>query len=150
MDPLADFDRRIAIIHGLKNPHDTVDRNSGESSMDIRHAEFEAMAHAFLGETFDRQKLNKVKKLQATLHKKQAVLYQRYENRKIGPEEYVDSVNALLEKTFAECESILGQEHFQKLFGAPRSELAGFIDKVAFLYAHQQVSTNRMRIRRLI
>ena len=34
--------------------------------------------------------------------------------------------------------AILGEEDFLKLFGSPRSELAGFIDKDAFLQAHEK------------
>jgi hypothetical protein len=56
-------------------------------------------------------------------------MYRLYETKAIRLEEYVQSFNALLEETFRQCEEILGQEDFLKLFGAPRSQLAGFIDK---------------------
>lgn len=132
MDPMRDFDQRLAAVHGLDSEN-TVDRNSGDNSMDTRHNEFQAMADAFLGENFDRTKRDKVENLQIALHEQQAVLYQRYEDGQIGPEEYVTSFNALLDNTFTECEKILGQTDFLKLFRAPRSELAGFIDQEAFL-----------------
>jgi hypothetical protein len=130
-----EFDRRIAAIHGLSNPHDSGD-TSGESLMDIRHAEFQAMADVFLGEDFNQTKLGQVENLQIALHSRQAELYRLYEAKKIEPEEYVDSFNALLEETFEKCEEILGPEDFLKFFGAPRSQLAGFIDKETFLNAN--------------
>ena len=130
-----EFDRRIAAIHGLGDPS-TSDGTTGESLMDIRHAEFQAMTDVFLGEDFDQTKLRQVEALQIALHSRQAELYRLYEAKKIGSEEYVDSFNTLLEETFKKCEDVLGQEDFLKLFGAPRSQLAGFIDKETFLNAH--------------
>jgi len=130
-----EFDRRIAAIHGLGDS-DTSGCTTGENSMDIRHAEFQAMADVFLGGDFDQTKLKQVEDLQIALYLRQAELAQSYEAKKIGPEEYVDSFNTLLEETLRKCENILGQEDFLKLFGAPRSQLAGFIDKETFLNAH--------------
>lgn len=141
MNPEREFDRRIASIHGLDSQVSD-GRNIGEDDMDIRHAEFRAMADVFLGNDFDRSKLAQVESLQLALHERQAELYQQYETGELDPEQYVESYNSLLRVTFAKCETILGFEHFQKLFGAPRSELAGFIDKQAFLQAHQ-TSVNR-------
>lgn len=136
MNLVREFDRRIAAIHGLDN---VVQRGSNirESTMDVRHAEFQAMASVFLGDAFDPAKLGQVEDLQLALHKQQAELYRRYESGELGPEEYVESFNTLLDESFAKCEAILGTDDFLKLFGAPRSELAGFIDRQAFLEAHQ-------------
>ena len=105
--------------------------------MDVRQAEFQAMADVFLGENFDQAKLKQVEDLQITLHNEQATLYQRYEAQEIGPDEYVELFNAMLVETFDKCEDVLGPENFIKLFGVPRSELAGFIDKEAFRQAQQ-------------
>jgi hypothetical protein len=88
-----------------------------------------AMADFFLGEDVNQTKLRQVEDLQLALHERQAELYRLYETKAIRLEEYVQSFNALLEETFRQCEEILGQEDFLKLFGAPCSQLAGFIDK---------------------
>jgi uncharacterized protein (DUF4415 family) len=131
-----EFDRRIAAIHGLDNSihHGS---NIEDSTMDVRHAEFQAMASVFLGDGFDPTKLEQVEDLQIALHKQQAELYQRYDAGQLGAEEYVESFNTSLDETFSKCEAILGREDFLRLFGAPRSDLAGFIDKDAFIQAHQ-------------
>jgi hypothetical protein len=136
MELEREFDRRIAAIHGLDNPvrHGS---NIEESTMDVRHAEFQAMASVFLGDGFDPAKLAQVEDLQIALHKQQAELYRRYDAEQLGPEEYVESFNTSLDDTFSKCETILGPEDFLRLFGAPRSELAGFIDKEAFIQADQ-------------
>lgn len=127
-----EFYKRINEIHGLDNPLGERS-NIEESTMDIRHAEFQAMADVFLGSDFDRSKLRLVESLQAALHDQQTELYGRYETEELDAETYVESFNSLLKDTFAGCEAILGAESFLKLFGVPRSELAGFIDKDAFL-----------------
>ena len=44
-----EFDRRIAAMHGLNNPH-TSDRHTGENPIGTRHTEFQVMADVFLGE----------------------------------------------------------------------------------------------------
>jgi hypothetical protein len=132
-----EFDSRIAAIHGLDSTA-RAGSNIEESAMDIRHEEFQAMASVFLGDGFDPTKLGQVEVLQIALHKQQAELYHRYEAEELGPEEYVESFNTSLDETFAKCEAILGPESFLKLFGAPRSELAGFIDREAFVQAHQR------------
>ncbi|MCI0421453.1 MAG: hypothetical protein L0387_03650 [Acidobacteria bacterium] len=105
--------------------------------MNIRHAEFQTMADVFLGEGCDRAKLEQVEKLQTALHQQQAALYQRYSQEELGAEEYVTLFNTLLDNTFTECEEILGAQDFLKLFGAPRHELGGGIDREAFLRSHQ-------------
>lgn len=136
MSPEQEFDTRLAAIHGLDTLH-TGSHNPGGNALDVRHAEFRAMTDIFLGENCDRRKVEQVESLQMALHEQQAVLYQRYAAEELGPEAYVEAFNTLLDETFVKCEDILGQEDFRKLFGAPRSELAGFIDTEAFLRAHQ-------------
>ena len=132
-----EFDRRIAAVHGLDSTA-RAGSNIKEPAMDTRHAEFQAMASVFLGDDFDGGKLWLVESLQTALHARQAELYRLFEARELDPEGYVESFNTLLDDTFAACETILGTENFLKLFGAPRSELAGFIDRETFLQANQR------------
>src|SRR5437899_2807214 len=113
-----EFDRRIAAIHGLGDPPAS-SHTTGENPMDIRHAEFQAMADVFLGEGFDPAKLRQLEELQIALHLKQGELAQDYEAGKMGAESYVDSINALLEEDLKKCEDVLGQEDFLRFFGAP-------------------------------
>jgi hypothetical protein len=114
------------------------ERNDQRSfNMDIRHAEFQARANVFLGDEFDAGKLWLVESLQTALHDQQAKLFGQFEARELDLEDYVESFNSLLGDTFAACEAILGTDNFVKLFGAPRSELDGFIDRDAFLKAHE-------------
>ena len=135
MDLEWEFDKRVAAIHGPNNVR--AGRKVGGNAMDVRQAEFQAMADVFLGENFDQAKLEQVEDLQIALHNEQATLYQKYEAQEIGPDEYVELFNAMLVETFEKCEDVLGPENFIKLFGVPPSELAGFIDKEAFRQAHQ-------------
>jgi RNA polymerase sigma factor (sigma-70 family) len=138
-----EFDRRIAAIHGLDRTAHAAS-NIEESAMDTRHEEFQAMTGVFLGNDFDRGKLWLVESLQRALHERQAELYRLFGAHELAPEEYVESLNTLLADTFAACEVILGTENFVKLFGAPRSELAGFIDRDAFLQANPRDEINSL------
>lgn len=138
-----EFDSRIAAIHGLDSTA-RAGSNIEERTMDTRHAEFQAMTSVFLGDDFDRGKLWLVETLQTALHDRQAELYRHFEAQELDPEEYVESFNTLLDDTFAACETILGTENFLKLFGAPRSELAGFIDRETFLQTNQQDEINSL------
>lgn len=130
MAPKSQFEKCLAEIHGLSKP---TDHKAEEHSTDIRHAEFQAMADAFLGKGYDPTKLQRVEELQIALHKQQAELYRKYEDAKLIPEEYVDSVNNTIAATFLKYEKLLGKEDFLRLFGAPLSELSGLIDKEIFL-----------------
>src|SRR6185369_10646132 len=143
MDMEREFDKRIAAIHGLdRTAH--VAGNIEESAMHTRHEEFQAMTSVFLGDDFDRGKLWLVESLQRALHERQTELYRLFESHELAPDEYVESLNTLLADTFAACEVILGTENFVKLFGAPRSELAGFVDRDTFLQANQPHEINSL------
>ena len=141
MNPEKEFDIRIADIYGVDGSNTTTQQTPG---MDMRHAEFQAMAEAFLGKDYDSAKLEEVEDLQVNLRRQQALLLQRYESGELAPETYVDSVNDLLASTLERCEQILGRTDFEKLFGASPSELAGFIDKETFLSTHRQDSQRRV------
>lgn len=142
MDSDYEFEERINAIH---RPHNPVRESPaiGETTMDVRHEEFQAMADAFLGEDFDKSKLAQVESLQIALHEYQVVFFKRYQNGELRPEEYVDHFNYLLAVTFEACESILGAKEFIHLFGVPPSEIIGFIDKDAFLEQHYTQHSQR-------
>jgi hypothetical protein len=130
------FDERIASIHGLREPGlSLANVQSGEEPdpVDIRHAEFEAMADCFLGAGYDPEKRKLVENYQIDLHRQQAELYARLQAGELAAEEYLNQSNALIEGTFENCEVVLGPENFRKLFGAERHELTGMIDREIFL-----------------
>lgn len=134
MEPDREFESRIATIHGLDNPKPG---SRTDEVPDIRHLEFRAMVDVFLGADFDSTKVKQIEALQIDLDKEQACLYTEYKAERLAPEEYVDRVNAAIANTFEKFESVLGRESFLKVFQAPKSECAAFIDKDAFLKARQ-------------
>ena len=125
MSPQECFDRRIAAIHRLGG--------AGGRKMDIRHEEFMTMADAFLGPDFDKEKLNEVKVLQRKLHDAQAMLYLELQAKRIDRSKFINENNKISSAMARQCELVLGETNFQKLFGASPSELDGFIDKDSFL-----------------
>lgn len=136
MSPEKEFDAQIAAIYGL-GKSDLEWQHAMDAPLDMRQAEFRAMADAFLGKDYDREKRHKVESCQTLLREQQALLYRRYEEQQLTPEQYVDAYNALLADTFAQCENVLGKKDFLKLFGADPVEAGGFIDKDTFVAAQQ-------------
>ena len=115
--------------------------------MDVRHEEFMAMWDSFLGEEYDAAKRKKVEELQIDLHRQDAALYRRLQAGKLNPEEYVDASNALNDEIARKCEKVLGAKDFEKLFGATRAELVGFVDRETFLKAQDAVKPRPQAIR---
>lgn len=101
--------------------------------MDIRHEEFKAMTDVFLSPNYNRNKLEQVERLQVSLREGQMKLFRDFQEKTITADDYVDSLNALADQVFAECERILGTQDFEELFGAPASERLWHLDKNAFL-----------------
>ncbi len=118
----SEFAERIAAIH-----------SGATDARDVRHAELEAMFDTFLGRDFDPARRKQVEKLQINLLEQQAKLHSQLDDEKISSEEYVDSFNQVLARTFQDCEKVLGVQNFKQLFGAPPAKQGGFIDKTAFL-----------------
>lgn len=125
MTAIDDFDLRIAAIHGLAA--------GGGDVMDVRHEEFMAMADAFLGTEFDRDKLARVESLQLALHEAQSKLGKELDAHRIDGSRYVDEANALHVGIAMQCQAILGAEDFVRLFGVSPLEIITHIDKEIFL-----------------
>lgn len=138
---IEELDRRLAEIHGLDCSINGKPREkTKEAKMDVRHDEFQAMADVFLGENYDRTKLEAVEGLQIALRQQQETLLERYKGGQMAPEQYVDEFNKGLLETFASIERVLGARDFLRLFGAPIDQLGGYIDKETFLREETQRS----------
>lgn len=137
MNPEQEFDRRMAAMHGRGLRADAVPFSGARTPVDVRHEEYAAMVDVFLGADFDAAKRKQVEDLQIVLHQQDVALYRRFHDGELSAEQYVDEANALLDETARKCEEILGAADFEKLFGAPRAELTGMIDREAFLAANK-------------
>jgi hypothetical protein len=131
-EALAFFDSRIAAIHGRGD--------KGGDVMDVRHEEFMAMTEAFLGPDYDSSKLAEVESQQLALQSAQAELAAALASNRIGPNQYLERVNSVHAEIAERCESILGPEDFQKLFGVPASQIGPYIDKETFMAQVSEMS----------
>jgi len=95
--------------------------------------EFQAMADNFLGKDYSGGKIAKVSLLREELLNKQSELSQKLEAGQLSPEAYMDALTKLLNRTFLDCEQILGSKDFEKLFGIPASEAGHLVDRRIFL-----------------
>jgi hypothetical protein len=137
MDLEQEFDRRIAAIHGLGQSIDDSQIPGDANPVDVRHAEFQAMADVFLGKDYDPAKTKRVENLQIALQHHQAALAQRLNAGELQPNQYLDACNDLIASTFRKCEEVLGAEDFRKLFGSAPNELGDLIDRQTFLAAQK-------------
>ncbi len=101
--------------------------------MEVRHQAFMAMADAFLGRDFDREKLTLIASLQRQLQETQTDFYRALTSHCIDRAQYVDAVNELHTAIAGRCESILGAADFKKLFGMSSVEIGSHIDRERFL-----------------
>lgn len=109
--------------------------------MDTSRDEMLAMFDSFLGEDFDSSTKESVIGLQQNLHRGQSLLAKQLEQRVLTDAEYVDHFNNLVAIVFEACEKLLGVSNFEALFGAPRAEMQGYIDKDTFVASRGQYST---------
>lgn len=121
------FEERLKAIHALSRSVEE------ESAMGTNREEILAMFDSFLGEDFDPSKRERVIGLQQDLHQGQTSLARQLESGAITSAEYADRFNHLAATVFADCEEVLGRADFETLFGAPRSEMQGYIDKDRFV-----------------
>lgn len=96
------------------------------------------MVDSFLGEGYDAAKVAELERVQSETNAAHGRLAEAYQHDELGPLEYVDQFNAVALDSFAKMEMILGQSDFARLFGPPPDRSAGFIDKQAFMRAHQE------------
>src|SRR5438094_981552 len=99
-----EFDRRIAAIHGLG---DSRVHTKGVQEIDVRRAEFEALADVFLGEVYDPLKRKQLEDLQIALHQQQAALHARWQDGELSDQAYLDSANAQIDELLKNCEEVL-------------------------------------------
>lgn len=134
-DPMHDFERRVALIHGLGAQALIV---IGVPTMDTQTQELRAMFASFLGESYSEEKILRVEALQWHLRNAQAHLARQLERGQLKPAQYVSEFNDLLAACFAKVEGVLGASDFEALFGGPKEEQGGFIDKQAFFKGYRR------------
>lgn len=132
-DQMRDFEQRVAQIHGAG-----ARARLGEAAMDTQTQELRAMFASFLGEDYDEERIARIEALQSHLRNAQAHLVQKLEQGQIKPAQYVTLFNELLAACFLRVEEVLGAPDFELLFGGPKEQQGGFIDKQAFLRSYRQ------------
>jgi hypothetical protein len=91
------------------------------------------MADTYLGEGYDKNKIQAVITLHLLSHLEQDQLVGLLDAKQMPPDRYLVAFNLLVVKTAEICEQILGAEDFKRLLGASPKETAGLIDPETFL-----------------
>ncbi len=103
----------------------------------IADREFRALADCNLGPDYDNEKIERIANLQQKLQVMRIGLDKDLERKAIRPEVFLARFNTVIADIFSECERILGEKDFERLFGAPLNETKSLIDPGIFL---QQLS----------
>jgi hypothetical protein len=104
----------------------------------VGNAELQARFDVFLGSDYDPQKKAAIAQMQANLRREQKRLVQELESGNLRPEQYVETLNRMINDVFAKCEDILGPNDFEKVFGAPRKKTIDLVDPPTFLQSFRR------------
>ena len=109
-----------------------------EIAVVVGNAELQSRFDVFLGSDYDSQKKEAVAQLQANLRREQKRLVQELESGNLRPEQYVETLNRMINDVFAKSEDILGPNDFEKVFGAPRKKATALVDPPTFLQSFRR------------
>jgi hypothetical protein len=99
-----------------------------DSATPVSRQELQAMAEVYLGENYDRSKIDAVARLQEAMQESHKALVSDFKSGRINAGIYVDRLRAVLLETAKKCEQVLGAEDYFKLFGVTPAAAAGVLD----------------------
>ena len=108
-----------------------------EEELFIADKEFQALAECNLGLDYDPEKIRRGASLQRDLQITRIELDRDLDAGRIKPDEFLVDFNGAIARIFAECERVLGEKDFERLFGASLEETKSLIDPSIFL-AHSK------------
>jgi len=106
-----------------------------EEDLCIADKEFWALAGCNLGPGYDQEKIGRIANLQRNLQITRIKLDRELEAGRIKPDEFLAHFNSAIAGVFGECEKILGEQDFERLFGASLEETKSLIEPGIFLAA---------------
>lgn len=112
---------------------------------ETRLKELKEMVINGLDESLDDDTFQKLADIQLDLQTCQEALNPLLEFSQITPEEYLDRIDEICNRTMNEAKDLLGEERFVAVFGEEALESCSIIDREIFLTAHNQ-SDEEMRI----
>jgi hypothetical protein len=89
-----------------------------------------------LGRGFDAGKRARVKQIMAVSAREQYDLLTAAESGEIAADVYLERFTALIQRTFADIDRVLGRADFERVFGAPPDQASGIVDREAYAKAH--------------
>lgn len=133
VDKSAEFEKRLAKIHGLGHSSAPQPTDKDNKPRDIRREELRAMVYVFLGKNYDKKKFRQLDGLQKTMSQQQTVLAKSYTEGVISPMQFFDLQTALFAAHFQEIKKVLGARDYRKLFGTNSTSTPQFADRKTFL-----------------
>jgi len=96
-------------------------------------AELSAITEMALGRPLDRTTLDNLLAIQIILRQTQSILATRLQNGELSPDQYVDQLNSTLALAMAESRLLLGDEHFQAIFGESERQSEDLVNRDTFI-----------------
>lgn len=116
-DKSAQFTKSIRDIHSRPNA----------DGLTVARQELEALARAQLGQDYDQRKIDAVADLQRVWRQKQRHFTERLKRGELSPEGYRHALRQIVSEMAAQCEQVLGDKDFERLFGVPAKDAADLL-----------------------
>ena len=100
-----------------------------------RVAELVLLIEQHLGRDFDRRRRAAIERIRTASAQEQFDLLSAAEQGALGAEVYLQRFTALLQRTFADIDRVLGRADFERVFGGPPEDALGIIDRDAYARA---------------
>jgi hypothetical protein len=98
-----------------------------------RIAELKQLIHQALGYSLEPEMFVALADIQMNLWRRDALLYQWFEEKSISPQEYLYHMDSAMVRAMDDSRNLLGATRFSKIFGDVGNHPKGMIDHEAFL-----------------
>jgi hypothetical protein len=122
-----------ASVQGLYRPDTFATLGDQPARLRLKRKELEAMATTYLGENYDRAKIEAIIAIQLKADVEQDRLLEELESNEVSAEGYLNRLENLFAATATACERTIGSEDFERLFGIRSKDATGLVDREHFL-----------------
>jgi len=113
-----------------------IEPSDKEAFVDDRLSRLTELLDQHLGRALDAGKRARTKQIMAAAAREQYALLEAADRGEMSADAYLDRFAALLRRTFAEIDQVLGRADFERVFGAAPDQALGIIDPAAYARAY--------------
>jgi hypothetical protein len=113
-----------------------IEPSEREQFVDVRLARLTELLDQHLGRRLDPGKRARVKQVMAAAAREQYDLLHAADRGDVPADAYLDRFTALLRRTFAEVDQVLGRAEFERVFGGAPDQALGIVDVETYARAY--------------